>query len=78
MQDSIQLSEKLYYIGLFIILLVSSILGLYLAQIKSFDSFVAHDLVPINNVKGFPIKQEDYATFVKPDEIPGFIYSLIP
>ncbi|MEM1971524.1 MAG: hypothetical protein QW416_09205 [Candidatus Nitrosocaldaceae archaeon] len=74
-RSNLSLSEKLYNRGLLMILLASTMLGFYLGHIRSFDSFLPHDLVPINNIKNFPINEKDYETFVKTDEIPGFIYT---
>jgi hypothetical protein len=57
------------------ILILSTSVGLYLIKLKSFDPFVPHDLTPLNDLAiNFPLEKDKYQSFVKIDNIPGFIY----
>lgn len=63
------------YIFFIPIVVISLITGIYLAEIRVFELFLAHDITPVNYpIEKFPIQSELLQSVVKIDEIPGFIY----
>ena len=70
----VSMNNKLSLYLLFILMLSLGI-GMYLIKLKSFDNFAPHDLMPLNDPSmDFPLEKERYQSFVKIDNIPGFIY----
>lgn len=49
-------------------------MGMYLAQLKLFDNFLPHDIIPVTDPNLEFLNSDKYKQFVKVDEIFGYIY----